>query len=287
METAYREDRSGDSPQQLLSGKEFRRLREFIEEQCGIHLAEVKQSLLEGRIRRRLRVLGLDRFEDYSRYLFSPEGMAEELEHLIDAVTTNKTDFFREPWHFEYLVNTVLPAAVREGRRNVRVWSAGCSTGDEPYTLAIYLNEFAEQHSGFSYSILATDICHEVLAKAAEGVYDESKVEPMPYALRKKYLLRSKGPGRKLVMMGPELKRRIQFRRLNFMDDDFGIDRPLDVIFCRNVIIYFTKATQECLLQKFCRLLSPEGYLFLGHSETITNMNVPLAFAAATVYKKV
>ena len=286
METATREDRPGASPQMLLSEKEFRRLREFIEEQCGIHLAEQKKSLLEGRIRKRLRVLGIAGFEAYSSYLFSPEGMAKELEHMIDAVTTNKTDFFREPWHFEYLTKTVLPAWVREGRRNVRVWSAGCSTGDEPYTLAIYLNEFAGQNPGFSYSILATDISHEVLAKASEGVYDESKVEPMPYALRKKYLLRSKDPARKLVMMGPELKSRIEFRRLNLMDGDFRIDKPPDVIFCRNVIIYFTKETQERLIQKFCRLLLPGGYLFLGHSETITNMNVPLVYAAATVYRK-
>ncbi len=271
---------------QSLSDKEFKCLRDFIEARCGINLAEPKKALLEGRIRKRLRHLGIPTFEDYCRYLFSPDGLAGELSHMIDAVTTNKTDFFREPWHFEYLTKTVLPEWSDRGRRTVHVWSAGCSTGEEPYTLAVFLNEFAGRCLGFSYSILATDISTRALERAVAGVYEESSIKPIPYPLRKKYLLRSKDPGKKLVRMVPELRNRVEFRRLNLMEDDFGIGKPVDVIFCRNVIIYFGKTTQERLIQKFYRQLAPGGYLFLGHSETLNNLNVPLVYAAATVYRK-
>ncbi len=274
---------------QHMTGKDFKRLRDFIESRSGIKLAESKKDMLEGRIRKRLRYFGMHSFAEYCRYIFSPEGMAHELEHMINAVTTNKTDFFRESWHFEYLIKTALPELIGEQKlinKTFYFWSAGCSTGEEPYTLAIFLNELAENCPGFRYSILATDICTEALEKAEAAIYDEENIKPIPLALRKKYLLRGKDHSSNLVRIVPEVRERVEFRRINLMDNDFGINDPVDVIFCRNVIIYFEKSTQEKVVGKFCQHLIPGGYLFMGHSETLNNLNVPLAYASATVYRK-
>ena len=148
------------------------------------------------------------------------------------------------------------------------------------------LQDFAERCSGFCYSILATDICTTVLQKAASGIYQDEDIIPVPLELKRKYLMKSKDRSKGIVRIVPELRRMVKFRRLNFMDSDFGITEPLDVIFCRNVIIYFDRETQEKLLNKFCRLLTPGGHLFLGHSETLNGLDVPLVQVYSTVYKK-
>jgi chemotaxis protein methyltransferase CheR len=199
---------------------------------------------------------------------------------MINQVTTNKTDFFREPAHFAYLTRKVLPEITRI-KRTVAVWSAGCSSGEEPYTLAMVLREF-----GCNFIILATDISTRVLDRAELAVYDDEQVGPVPDPLKKKYLLKSKDPAKNLYRVIPELRERVRFRRLNFMDGDFGFREPIDVIFCRNVIIYFDKPTQERLLNKFCSHLSPKGYIFMGHSETLLGMDVPLTQVAPTVYRR-
>ena len=184
--------------------------------------------MLEARFQKRLRALGMKTFDDYCAYLFSPEGMEHELHHMIDTVTTNKTDFFREPSHFEFLVNTVLPEMTAPRRagaeKKLRIWSAGCSTGEEPYTLAMVINEFAERYPscGFAWSILATDISTKVLEKARQAVFDRERVMPIPDPLKRKYLLKSKDRNKGLVRIVPELRQMVCFRRLNFMDDDFG-----------------------------------------------------------------
>jgi chemotaxis protein methyltransferase CheR len=199
---------------------------------------------------------------------------------MIDQVTTNKTDFFREPAHFDYLTRKALPEITRT-QRTVTVWSAGCSSGEEPYTLAMVLKEY-----GCDFIILATDISTKVLDKAKLAVYDDERVGPIPDPLKRKYLLRSKNPAKKLYRVIPALRDCVRFRRLNFMEGDFGFREPMDVIFCRNVIIYFDKPTQERLLNKFCNYLSPQGYIFMGHSETLLGMDVPLVPAAPTVYRR-
>ncbi|MBE0617407.1 MAG: methyltransferase domain-containing protein, partial [Proteobacteria bacterium] len=201
---------------------------------------------------------------------------------------TNKTDFFREPQHFEYLVRAALPELVRTGaglRRPVAVWSAGCSTGEEPYTLAMVLAEVAESLPGVRYLILATDISTAVLHKAQQAVYEEERILPVAAPLRKKYLLRSRDRTRSLVRVAPELRQHVRFRMLNFMDGSFGLRESMDVIFCRNVMIYFDRETQEALLNRFCRHLAPGGYVFLGHSETINGLQVPLTQVAPTIYR--
>jgi len=273
-----------------MSNREFARFAEFIYDQCGIKMPPAKKTMLEARLQKRLRTLGMGSFQEYADFLFSKEGAGLELVHLIDVVTTNKTDFFREPAHFDFLVARALPELAESRgigfRKGLSIWSAGCSSGEEPYTLAMVLAEFAEQNPGFSYGILATDICTTVLDKARMAIYGEDRVEPVPLPLKRKYLLRGKGNQRGLVRIVPELRGCIRFRRLNFMDDDFGLREPMEIIFCRNVIIYFDKQTQEKLLTKFCRHLIPGGYLFMGHSETLSGLDVPLVQVASTIYRK-
>jgi chemotaxis protein methyltransferase CheR len=268
-----------------LSGKQFVRLKDFIYSHCGIKITEAKRTMVEARLRKRLKSLGIESFSLYCDYLFSAKGMEEELTHMIDQVTTNKTDFFRESAHFDYLARKALPELTAI-KKTITVWSAGCSTGEEPYTLAMVLSEFAGGRPGVRFMILATDISTRVLEKAKVAVYDGETVEPIPPALKHKYLLRSKDRTRDLYRMKPELRECVKFRQLNLMDGDFGFREQMDIIFCRNVIIYFDKPTQEQLLKRFCGLLSPYGYLFMGHSETLFGMDLPLVQAAPTVYRK-
>jgi chemotaxis protein methyltransferase CheR len=225
---------------------------------------------------------------EYCNYLFARENRDQELIHLIDAVTTNKTDFFREPDHFEYLVSRALPDLDRRSGADRRylVWSAGCSTGEEPYTLAMVLSEYAESRPGFRFSVLATDICTAVLDKARTGIFKSEVVAPVHPNLRKKYLMRSRDRSSDLVRVIPELRTKIEFQRLNFMDADFGLSRRPEIIFCRNVIIYFDRPTQIRLLEKLAGQLAPGGYFFAGHSESLQNMGLPLVAVGSSVYRK-
>jgi chemotaxis protein methyltransferase CheR len=274
-----------------MTVKEFDRLSEFISENCGIKMPRVKKVLLEARLQKRLRLLGLGSFREYCEYLFNSPQAPGELIHMIDAVTTNKTDFFREPGHFQFLQEVVLPAVTADSDRGMKnkfiVWSAGCSSGEEPYTLAIVLSEFESSNPGIPFSILATDISTRVLEKARLGIYDEHLVDGIPPALKKKYFMRSKNRDRELVRVVPHLRSLIQFQRLNLMNDQFMIPGDLDVIFCRNVIIYFEREKQHQLLSRLCRHLKKDGYLFLGHSETMHGFDLPLIRIASTIYRKV
>lgn len=270
-----------------LSGRDFDRLSRFIYDTCGIKMPEVKKTMLEARLQKRLRSLGMRSFTHYCDYLFAPEGQEQELVQMLDMVTTNKTDFFREPDHFDYLTRTVLPDWVaRHPDSTLSIWSAGCSSGEEPYTLAMVLSEFALKNTGFDFKILASDISTRVLEKAKQAIYNESQVDPVPMELKKKYLLRSKDRNSGMVRIVPELRDKVRFRRLNFMDQDFGMRDQLDIIFCRNVIIYFDRPTQEKLLQRFHRNMKPGAFIFMGHSETLSGLNVPLVSVYPTVYRK-
>ena len=259
--------------------------------EAGITLSPEKKTMLEGRVKRRLKTLNLSSYSEYCETLFGQDGqhngLKDEVVHLIDVVTTNKTDFFREPAHFNFLVDKALPElSERIAGRQFTIWSAGCSSGEEPYTMAIVLSEYALSHPGFRFRILATDISNIVLAKAELGVYTNDIVAPVAPVLRRKYFMRSREPGSDKQRVVPELRRLIEFRRLNFMDAEFGLAEPFDIIFCRNVIIYFDRATQLRLLDKLTRHLSPGGYFFAGHSESLQGMDLPLAPVAPSVYRK-
>jgi len=226
--------------------------------------------------------------DEYCEYLFSPQGMNDELPNLVDVVTTNTTDFFREPKHFEMLSGKVLPElyARRNSSSNINIWSAGCSSGEEPYTLSMVLSEFGRLNPGFTFSILATDISTQVLRMAVRATYPETKIGPIPTECRKRYLLRSKDRAKKVVRIAPDARSHVRFRRLNFMEE-FTFNGQLDVIFCRNVVIYFDRETQETLFSRFCRKLAPGGYLFIGHSESLAGMDLPLEVVAPTVYRRI
>ena len=268
----------------------FNHLSKYLNELTGIQLPPNKRLMLTGRIRKRVKLLGLNSFKEYSDFVFSNAGK-DEIVHMVDVVTTNKTDFFREPDHFDYIVNKALPNLIHNRDDGLRdrfiIWSAGCSTGEEPYTLAMVLNEFAVKNKGFKFVILATDISTQVLSHAERAVYTRDKTKPIPHSLKMKYLLRSKNSSKDTVRIGPELRSKIKFHKLNFLDRDFNIHDPIDIIFCRNVIIYFNKKTQEKLLNKFSQHLVPGGYMFIGHSETLNSMNVPFTPVAPTVYQKI
>lgn len=274
-----------------LTGKDFKRLALFIHERLGIKVPDFKRSMLESRLRKRLNVLGMKNYTQYCDFLFSGQGMDQELSEFTDVITTNKTDFFREPHHFKFIQEKALPDLIERtnagASRKLMAWSCACSRGDEPYTLAMVLSDYAEAIKRFDFSILATDISTRMLETAVRGIYEEQVVEPVPLEFKKKYLLRSKDRSRQVVRIRPELRMKIKFHRLNLMDSNFGLSHKMDILFCRNVIIYFDKPTTEKLIVKLCANLAPGGYLFMGHSELLDINRYPLVPVAPTIYQKI
>jgi chemotaxis protein methyltransferase CheR len=272
-----------------LRAREYERLSRYIEEFCGIRIPPSKRVLLEGRLRRRLRALNMRDFAEYCDHVMSSQAGLDEIVPMIDEITTNKTDFFREPVHFDYLSNHALPTLAKLGagpQHPLRVWSAACSSGEEPYSLAMTVSDFAFSRFGYRYSVLGTDICSEVLDQAQRAIYPDDRIEPIPFSLREKYLLRSKNRTSRLVRIAPHLRVHVTFRRLNFLESNYQIAEPMDVIFCRNVLIYFSRETQTAICTRLCNHLRPGGYLFIGHSETLQGMLGPLRMVAPTIYRK-
>jgi chemotaxis protein methyltransferase CheR len=273
-------------PTEQLSSRNFNRLAEFIHGYSGIKMPANKRTMLEGRLRRRMRATRIGNVNDYCRYLFDDDGMEAEVVHLIDAVTTNKTEFFREPAHFDFLINKGLADIAAVGRREIKIWSAACSTGAEPYTLAMVMDEFCATERRMDYSILCTDICTEVLGQAVSGLFSEPMIEPVSMTRRQRYVMRAKDQRRGQVRIVPQLRAKLAFARLNLMDDAYPVDTDMDIIFCRNILIYFDKVTQAKVLNGLCRHLRPGGYLFLGHSESIVGIDLPLRQIANTVFQR-
>jgi chemotaxis protein methyltransferase CheR len=269
-----------------LSHFNFERLTRFIKNYSGIALNTSRRTMLEGRLRRRCRAVGIDDVNEYCRILFDETGpeIDTEIVHLMDAVTTNKTDFFREPAHFDYLMQTILPDILRSGPRCIKVWSAACSIGAEPYTLAMLLDDFCRRHPGMEYSILATDLSYQALQKALIGRFPEPMVDPVPDDLRHRYVMRSSDGDE--VRMAPRLRSAISFARLNLMDETYPVPTDFDMIFLRNVLIYFDKPTQLAVPTRLCRHLRPGGHLVLGHSESVSRTGLPLAAVANTIFQR-
>jgi chemotaxis protein methyltransferase CheR len=271
-----------------MTTRDFNRLSEFINSAYGIKMPEAKKVMLECRLQKRLAALNIPSYKEYCEYLFSEQGMLHEMVHMVDAVTTNKTDFFREPSHFDFLTQHVLPELCEGyiGHKEIKVWSAGCSSGEEVYTLAMVLHEFTETVSDTDYHVTGTDVSLTMLAKAVEAVYAEDRIADIPMWLRRKYLLRSRDRSKQTIRINAETRARTDFKRLNLMDDSYDIHNQFDVIFCRNVLIYFDKATQFAVINKLAEKLKTGGYLFLGHSETVSNMQLALTPVQPTVLKK-
>jgi chemotaxis protein methyltransferase CheR len=277
-------------PRDRITHADYERLAALILSESGIRLGVEKTTMLEIRVRRRLKALGMDSYAQYCAYLFGPRGSQDEIVSLIDVVSTNKTDFFREPKHFDFLTQQVLPewsSAHGASGSPYLVWSAGCSSGEEPYTLGIVLSEYAHAHPGLRFHILASDISTIVLEKAGRGIYSDEVTQAIPSVLKRKYFLRSRDTRVARVKVGPELRSLIEFRRLNFMDADYELAEHVDAIFFRNVMIYFDRATQERILSKLCAQLLPGGYLFVGHSETLHNMRLPVEPVAPSLYRRI
>jgi len=274
-----------------LSERDYQRLSEWVQSECGVQLQATKQTMIRARLGRRVRALGLKSLAEYFEYLRTEQGRTIEIQNLIDAVTTHKTDFFREPGHFEYLTTRIVPELGRRlgagVSRPLAVWSAASSTGEEPYTLAMVLSDYAARvaPAAFRYSIEATDISRPVLETAVAAVYPESAILPVPAALRRRYLLRSRDPQRPRVRIVPELRAAVKFRQLNLMDSDYGFRERLDVVFCRNVMIYFDRKTQEEILGRVLKNVVPGGYLVMGHSESLTGLDLPVEQVSPTVYR--
>ena len=273
-----------------LRDREFEMLSAFIYDHCGIRYPPGKRVTLEARLRKRLRALSLDSFAEYCPRVLGPAASQEEIVRMIDEVTTNKTDFFREPAHFDFLLREVLPAMNDMGvgtgaQRELVLWSAACSTGEEVYTLAMVLADAGEKGPPLRFSIMGTDLSTEVLAVARRAVYDQKLIEPVPASMRSRYLLQSRDRESGLVRIVPDLRARARFANLNLLSR-FTMRGAPHVIFCRNVLIYFDRPTQKRVLDRLCELLAPGGFLFLGHSDSITGLNLPLAQRVPSVYRK-
>lgn len=261
-------------------------LARFIQDNYGIKIHDGKKLMLESRLRKRLKETRHKTFTNYLDFVFSPAGMGSELVPMIDSVTTNKTLFFREPDHFKLMANSVIPQFIALRTFQVNIWSAACSTGEEPYTLAMVMADAAEKNSRLTYTILASDLSTHVLKKAYQAVYQKEEIRDIPTQFRKKYLLKSSDKSMELYRIDKPLRERVTFRRINLMTHDFNISKPIHVIFCRNALIYFPKDRQERLIKKFYRMLEPGGYLFIGHSESIIGMDIPFFQVVPTVYRK-
>ncbi len=271
-----------------LSTDDFNKLSSFIYNESGIKMPPIKRIMLQSRLQKRLKDLKMTSFKEYCSYIFSKEGLNNEIIHMLDVVSTNKTDFFREPVHFDFLTSHVLPELASASKhRNIKIWSAGCSSGEEPYTIAIVLYEFMEKNSNLEFSILGTDISTQILQKAIDAVYKDERVEGIPFDLKRKYFLKSKDRENPSVKMSAQLRGRVRFERLNFMDKSYSIQESFDIVFCRNVLIYFDRETQEKVINKICTKINTGGYFFLGHSESIMNMDLPLRQIKPTIFQKI
>jgi chemotaxis protein methyltransferase CheR len=255
-------------PAFAIGDREFRLLRELIYAHTGIALADHKRALVCARLARRLRRLRLKDYGAYYEFLIHSDPDGSELLEMINAITTNKTDFFRESHHFQFLTERVFPALRASHQRRVRIWSSASSSGEEPYSIAITVAESLPL-AEFDVKILASDIDTNVLERAQLGVYPVESIMKVPEALREKYFLRGTRRNDGMARVKPLLQSIIRFRRLNLIDETWPMQGPFDVIFCRNVLIYFDKALQNKLLHRFAALLRPGGYLMLGHAEAI------------------
>jgi chemotaxis protein methyltransferase CheR len=274
-----------------MSDRDFHRITHLVESSVGIHLPDHKRSMVELRTARRARAAGIEDIGVYCDLVFNDQGGAERV-CLIDALTTNKTEFFRESDHFEQLLEVAVPEAIQRVRsesadiRPLRIWSAGCSTGEEPYTIAIVLARYALMHPELSFSVMGTDISTRTLSTAVRAVYPEQCIAAVPPEYRRASFLRNKDHDLRLVRVAPEIRQHVTFMRHNLFDERPPAGESFDVIFCRNVIIYFERDNQIKVLSNLARALHPGGHLFVGHSEALHGMPLPLEHVGPTLYRR-
>lgn len=264
-----------------LEPQAFERVRGLIYQRAGIALGDSKQAMVQGRLAKRLRALQQSSLDDYLDQLDDPN--AEEWQHFTNALTTNLTAFFREPHHFEHLAKTLAAA---RGKSDFRIWCTASSTGEEPYSIVMVAEE-ARAHGPRKYQLLASDIDTRVLQDAAQGVYPLERIEGLSKARTQKFFQRGRGPRQGYCRLRPELRSKVDFQQINLLDANWPVEPGLDVIFCRNVLIYFDKDTQRALVRRFAQLLAPGGMLYVGHSESQFGCEDQLRLVDRTSYQKV
>jgi chemotaxis protein methyltransferase CheR len=271
-----------------MDNESFVRLSTYITDMYGIKLPPVKKAMLESRLGKKVKQLGMNSYKEFLDYIFSDQGKKKELLNVVDLVTTNKTDFLREPQHFQFLSDVLLPGYVHKaGLKNIKVWSAACSTGEEPYSLVMALEEFKKRNIGFDYTLAASDISIRAIQTAHRGIYTLDRIDTIPIDWKRVYFLKSEDSTRKLVRVKPVFRSKISYKRINLVGDAYGVPPDsMDIIFCRNVLIYFDKPTQEQVIRRLTACLKPGGILFLGHSESTMGMDVSLKQIKPTIYQR-
>ena len=272
----------------VLTEKDFHKISQMVYDHCGINLHQGKKELVRARLAKRLRLGNFKTFPEYMDYVLADK-TGVEFSILIDSISTNLTSFFRENQHFEFIDKTFLPLLLDKKRKQhnfrIRAWSAGCSSGEEPYTIAIVLNEALRGQGRWDAKILATDISTGMLELAKKGIYSAERIAPVPAIQKQRYLVTHTVKGQKVFEVSQSLKDIIIFSYLNLMKD-WPIKGPLDFIFCRNVMIYFDKPTQSVLINRFWDLLDSGGILFTGHSESLTGIEHKFKYIQPTIYMK-
>jgi len=275
-----------DSP--TLSEDEFSRISQIVYKHCGINLHEGKKELVRGRLAKFVRLGNFGSFDEYLRHVLE-DRTGHAFSELVDSLSTNLTSFFREHQHFDYLRQEFLPAWLEQkrGRRDLRLraWSAGCSSGEEPYSIALTLLEAVQGKGQWDVKVLGTDISTRMLETARKGCYESQRVAPVPAMQKQRYLVPVTVDGQTGLQAGPELKQVVIFKYLNLMED-WPIRGPIDLVFCRNVMIYFDKSTQQVLVNRFYDLLADGGVLFTGHSESLTGVAHRFRYVRPTIYMK-
>jgi chemotaxis protein methyltransferase CheR len=264
---------------------DFERIRQFVSEHTGIVLTEKKKDMVYGRLSKRIRRGDFDSFSAFIDAL--EQGDEDEQDFMINAITTNLTAFFRENHHFEFLKNTVIPSLIKKKgyKKHLRIWSAGCSTGEEPYSIAMILRESLPDFDDWNVKILATDLDANVIAHGKAGIYRQDRIEGLDERRIKRWFKRGSGDNSDMVKVSPELQQMITFKRLNLLHE-WPMSGPFDLMFCRNVVIYFDKDTQRVLFDRYADILAPDAHLFIGHSETLFKVSSRFDSLGQTIYRK-
>lgn len=268
-----------------FSDAHFELIRKFVTENTGIVLSDIKKDMVYSRLTKRVRKGPYNNFDDFCNAIAN--GDEEEQDYLINAITTNLTSFFREMHHFEFLANEVIPELLKLNAhsKTLRIWSAGCSTGEEPYSIAMVLREAIPNIESWDVKILATDLDANVIKQGQSGIYKEERIDGLSEARKKRWFRRGKGDNLGNVKVSSELQQMISFKRLNLLQN-WPMKGPFDLIFCRNVVIYFDKDTQRVLFKRYFDILRSEGHLFIGHSETLHKVTDDFTLLGHTVYKR-
>lgn len=270
-----------------LKDKEFRILSSFIEKQYGIRMPQSKQVMLQSRLHKRIVELGFGSFKQYMDFLFSTEGQAAEQDHFATIVSTHKTEFFRENNHFIALRDVLLPELLKDGLDQITVWSAASSTGEEIYSIALTIYDFFKLRGNAypQFKVIGTDISDNIVEFARKGIYSDKVISTIPLEYRR-YIMRSKDPRKHAIRVVPEIRRYTEFFSQNLISTHYNIPCGIHIIFCRNVLIYFERQIQEEILHRLTSLLAPGGFLIIGHSETLSGIDLPVEQVQMTIYRK-